>query len=366
MIKFVDLRRFHDPIRSEIDSAIKTVIDNSIFSMGKPLEDFENEFANYNSTKFAVGVGNGGDALRFAVIALGIGPGDEVITVANTFTATVDVIVMSGATPVIVDCDEYFNIDIEQAKAKITSKTKAIIPVHLYGQTCFIDEIMEIAKKHNLAVIEDVAQATGAEFQGKKAGSFGDFSCFSFYPAKNLGALGDGGAVLANSEELIRQIRMLRNYGMEKKYYERIIGYNSRLDTLQAAVLSVKLKYLDQWNEDRRKAAGLYNKLLSEVVGTPREHGKGKHVYHLYVIKLKDKKTRDELQQFLEKKEISTVLHYPIPVHLQEAYGFLGYKKGDMPYAEKNSETILSLPIFPGITEDEIIQVCNTIKEFFN
>lgn len=364
MIKFVDLNRFHDPIRAEIDSAIKKVIDDSTFVMGKPLEGFEQEFAAYCGTEHALGVGSGGDALRFAVLGLGIGPGDEVITVANTFTATVDVVALAGAKPVLVDCDEYFNIDVEQVKKKITKRTKAIIPVHLYGQTCFMDEIMNLAKKHNLLIIEDVAQATGAEFKGRKAGSFGDASCFSFYPAKNLGALGDGGAVLTSSEKLVDQVKMLRNYGMLEKYYEKIIGFNSRLDTIQAAVLSVKLKYLDKWNQERREAAKLYNKLLTGVVETPKEHPNGTHVYHLYVVKVKNQKVRDGLQAHLAERGISTVLHYPVPVHLQEAYKSLGYKKGDFPNAEVNSQTILSFPMFPGITEEEIKEVANTVSEF--
>ncbi|MDO8619163.1 MAG: DegT/DnrJ/EryC1/StrS family aminotransferase [Candidatus Daviesbacteria bacterium] len=381
MIKFVDLNRQHDPIRSEIDQAIKNVIDTSSFVMGKELEDFEKEFADYCQAKYCLGVGNGGDALRLALLALNIKDGDEVITVANTFTATVDVIVQVGATPVLVDCDQYFNIDASQIEDKITKKTKAIIPVHLYGQPADMDEIMRIAQKHNLYVIEDVAQATGADFNGeqsssfrteqnsrasrtKKVGSFGEVACFSFYPGKNLGALGDGGAVVTNNKEIIEKIKMLRNYGMSEKYYEKIIGFNSRLDTIQAAILSVKLKYLDQWNQERRAAAQLYNKLLSGVVETPKENKQGKHVYHLYVVKVKNKKLRDELQEYLAEREISTVLHYPVPIHLQEAYKFLNHQEGDFPQSEENSQTIISLPIFPGITEQEVKEVAEAIKEF--
>ena len=363
-IKFVDLNRIHDPIRAEIGAAIKGVIDTSAFIMGKPLEDFEKEFATYCGTKYCLGVGNGGDALRFSVLALGIGKGDEVITVPNTFTATVDVIVQAGVTPVLVDCDEYFNIDVSQIEGKITPKTKAIFPVHLYGQPANIGEIMNIAKKHNLLVVEDVAQATGADFKGRKVGSFGDVACFSFYPGKNLGAIGDGGAILTNNEKVVEQVTMLRNYGMLEKYHEKIIGYNSRLDSIQAAVLNVKLKYLDKWNEQRCAAAVLYNKLLAGIVETPKEHGMGKHVYHLYVVKVKDEKTRNGLQKFLADREISTVLHYPIPVHLQEAYRFLGHKIGDFPRAEENSKTIISLPVFPGITEGEIQEVAEAVREF--
>lgn len=364
MIKFVDLNRTHDPIRQEIDAAIKSVIDTSSFIMGKFLKDFEKDFAKYCGMKYCLGVGNGGDALRLALLSLGVGKGDEVITVANTFTATVDSIVQVGAVPVLVDCDQYFNIDTAQIERKITKKTKALIPVHLYGQVVNMDEIMRLAKKYKLYVIEDVAQATGADFKGKKAGSFGDVSCFSFYPAKNLGALGDGGAVLTNSKNIADQIKMLRNYGMIEKYEEKIIGFNSRLDTIQAVILSVKLKYLDEWNRQRCEAAKLYNKLLEGIVETPKEYIQGTHIYHLYVIKVSDKKTRDKLQSYLTSKGISTVLHYPIPVHLQEAYKLFRFKKGDFPQAEENSETTLSLPMFPGITEEEINKVVKGIKEF--
>lgn len=364
MIKFVDLSRQHDPVRAEIDQAIKNVIDTSSFIMGKPLTDFEKEFSAYCQRKYCLGVGNGGDALRFAVLALGLKKGDEIITVANTFTATVDVIVQSGATPVLVDCDQYFNIDVSKIEGKITKKTKAIIPVHLYGQSANMGEIMRLAKKHNLKLIEDVAQATGAEYKGKKVGSFGDVACFSFYPGKNLGALGDGGAVVTDNKNIIEKIKMLRNYGMSEKYYEKIIGFNSRLDTIQAAVLSVKLKYLDKWNDQRRAAAAFYNKLLAGVVKIPEEHKNGKHVYHLYVVKVKSQKVRDELQSYLAERGISTVLHYPVPVHLQEAYKFLGQKQGDFPRSELNSKTIISLPIFPGITREEIKEVTGAIREF--
>lgn len=364
MIKFVDLNCQHDPIRAEIDQAIKNVIDASVFIMGKPLEDFEKEFASYCQTKYCLGVGNGGDALRFAVLALGIKKGDEVITVANTFTATVDVIVQAEATPVLIDCDEYFNIDVSQIEEKITRKTKAIIPVHLYGQSANMDKIIKLAKKYNLKLIEDVAQATGADFKGKKVGGFGDIGCFSFYPAKNLGAMGDGGAVVTNNKKVLEQIKMMRNYGMLAKYYEKIIGFNSRLDTIQAAILNVKLKYLDKWNQERHVAAAIYNKLLAGIVETPKEHKIGKHVYHLYVIKVKNQKVRDELQTYLAERGISTVLHYPVPVHLQEAYKFLRHKVGDFPQSEENSKTIISLPMFGGITKNEIKEVARAIREF--
>lgn len=364
MIKFVDLNRQHDPIRVQLDQAIKDVIDTSAFILGKPVEDFEKLFAAYCQTKYCVGVGNCGDALRFAVLALNIKEGDEVITVANTFTATVDIIALAGATPVLIDCDEYFNIDVSQIESKITKKTKAIIPVHLYGQSADMGEIMRIAKKHNLYVIEDVAQATGATFNGQKVGSFGDIGCFSFYPGKNLGAMGDGGAIVTNNAKILEKIKMLRNYGMTKKYYEKIIGFNSRLDTIQAAILNVKLKYLDKWNKERRAAAATYDELLAGVVETPKENKQGMHVYHLYVVKVKSEKLRNGLQAHLAKRGILTILHYPIPVHLQEAYKFLGHKVGDFPLTEENSKTILSLPLFPGITQKEIHEVAKAVREF--
>lgn len=363
-IPFVDLSVIHDPIREEIDLAIKQVIDTSDFILGDQLRDFEEKFAKYCQSKYCLGVGNGGDALRLALMALGIKKGDEVITVANTFTATVDAIIHVGATPVLIDCDEYFNIDVSQVEKSITSKTKAIIVVHLYGQMANIEEIMRISKKHNLYVIEDAAQAHGAEFKGKKAGSFGDIGCFSFYPTKNLGAFGDGGAIVTNNKEVLEQIKMLRNNGMSKKYYEDIIGFNSRLDSIQASILNVKLKYLDHWNQQRIKTAHFYNKLLEGVVEIPKEISVGSHIYHLYVIKVEDKTTRDSLREYINERGISTLLHYPIPVHLQKAYGFLKHKTGDFPQTEHNAKTIISLPMFPGITKQEIRKVVDSIKSF--
>ncbi len=361
VIEFVDLKRQHYAIREELDKAIRNVVDGSSFIMGHELETFEKQFASYCGAKYAVGVGSGTDALRFAMLALGIGKGDEVISVANTFTATIDAIVHSGAKPVLVDCDEFYNIDVSKIGKRITGKTKAILPVHLYGQTCFMDEVMEIAEKHNLAVIEDACQAHGAEYKDKKAGSFGDVGCFSFYPGKNLGALGDGGMVVTNKPEIAGKIRLLRNFGQAQKNVHKLVGYNSRLDNLQAAVLGVKLKHLDAWNKSRKESAMLYSELLEGVVETPKDHGRGRHVYHLYVIKTKK---RDALQGFLEKKGIRTGIHYPAPVHLLECYKNLGCKKGDFPHAEGNSEKILSLPMFPELKAEEVKAVSDAVKEF--
>jgi len=362
MIQFVDLNRFHNPIRKEIDQAIKKIIDGSAFVLHQELVDFEQQFAKYCGIKYAIGVNSGTDALRFAVLALKIGQGDEVISVANTFTATIDSIVHAGAKPVLVDCDQFFNIDVSQIEKKITKKTKAIVPVHLYGQVANMDAIKHIAKKHKLSVIEDAAQAHGADWKGEKAGSFGDIACFSFYPGKNLGALGDGGIVTTNSPKLAKQIKMMRNFGQRKKYYHEFVGFNSRLDNLQAAILSVKIKYLDKWNQQRREAALLYNKLLEGVVIIPKEHRQGKHIYHIYAIQTPK---RDALQKFLNKKGITTVIHYPIPIHLEKCYKYsLGFKEGDFPIAEKNAKIELSLPMFPGITREEIKETAGAIKEF--
>jgi dTDP-4-amino-4,6-dideoxygalactose transaminase len=363
MIPLVDVRRQHDLLRKEIDKAIGNIIDSSAFVFGEDLDMFEKEFAKYCGTKYALGVGNGGDALRLAVLALGIGKGDEVISVDNTFTATIDAIILAGAKPILVDCDQYFNIDYRQIEKVINKKTKAIIVVHLYGQPANMEEIMKIAKKYKLAVIEDCAQAHGAEYNGKKVGSFGEIGCYSFYPGKNLGAMGDGGAIITSNKVIYERLKKLRYFGMgEHKYYHDIVGFNSRLDNLQAAILRIKLHYLDKWNGQRRDAAKMYTKLLKDIVETPLEIENAKHVYHLYVIKTKN---RDKLFKYLEKQNIFAGMHYPIPLHFQKAHCGLGYKKGDFPVSENASLTILSLPIFPGITEAEIIQISNTIHKFY-
>lgn len=363
MIPYLDLKRTHNPIRKDIDRAIKKVIDNSAFILKQETVDFEDQFAKYCNVKYTIGVNSGTDALILALTALGIGKEDEVITVANTFTATIDAIIQVGARPVLVDCDEFFSIDTSQIESKITKKTKAIVPVHLYGQMANMDEIMRISRKHCLFVVEDACQAHGADWKGDKAGTLGDIGCFSFYPGKNLGALGDGGMVATNNLKLAEKIRMLRDLGQKKKYYHQFVGFNSRLDNLQAAVLSVKLKYLDKWNKERRGIALLYNQLLKRIVETPKEHGLGKHIYHIYAIKTSK---RDALQKFLEEQKIFTIIHYPFPVHLQQSHlSLLDYKKDDFPVSEDNARTELSLPMFPGMTNKEIKEVAVTIKNFF-
>lgn len=363
MIPLVDIKRQHDQLRGEIDKAIKKIIDNSAFVFGEELQKFESEFAKFCGTKYALGVGNGTDALRLTVLALGIGSGDEVISVANTFTATIDAAIHVGAKVVLVDCDEFFNIDVDQIEKKITKKTKAIMVVHLYGQPARMDKIMKIARKYKLLVIEDCAQAHGAEFKGKRVGSFGNAGCFSFYPGKNLGAMGDGGAITTNSKVLYEKLKKLRFFGMGKrKYYHDFVGFNSRLDNLQAAILRIKLRKLNIWNQQRRKVAKLYTKYLDGVVETPKEMKYARHVYHLYVIKVPK---RDELQKALEKEKIYAGLHYPFPLHLLKAHKSLGYIKGNFPRTEVAAKTILSLPIFPGITEKEIKMVVSSIRKFF-
>lgn len=362
MIPFVDIKRQHDAsVKKDFFSAIDKIIDSSEFTLGQEVTKFEKEFAKYCGVKYAVGVGNGSDAITLTLAALGIGNGDEVISVANTFAATIDAPIHLGAKPILVDCDEYFNIDVKQIEARITKSTKVILPVHLYGQMANMTEIMKIAKKHKLLVVEDCAQAHGAKFNGKKSGSFGVAGCFSFYPGKNLGAMGDGGIIVTNKKSLYDQLLRLRNFGQGKdKYHHQIVGYNSRLHTLQAAILRLKLKKLNVWNSERQKLAKLYTQLLEGVVETPKVINGANHVYHLYVVKTK---RRDQLLSELHKNKIYAGLHYPIPLHLQKAYQFLGYKKGDFPIAEKNAKMILSLPIFPGMTPKEVIEVVENVKK---
>lgn len=363
-VPFVDLRRQYDTIKGEINTKIVETLQDAHFILGENVENFEKEFANYCNLKHGIGVASGSDALTLSLKVIGVGEGDEVITVPNTFIATVDAISRNGAKPIFVDIDpETYNIDVTQIEEKITDKTKAISPVHLYGQPADMDEIIKIGREYNLMIIEDACQAHGSEYKGKKVGSIGDVGCFSFYPAKNLGAYGDGGIIVTNNEEIAERIKMLRNYGQSKKYYHDFVGYNSRLDEIQAAVLQVKLRYLDEWNEKRREHAKLYNELLEKVPGIekPIEKDYAKHVYHLYVIRCEN---RDKLQRYLGSKGVSTGIHYPIPVHLQKAYKQLGYKQEDFLITEKYSTEILSLPMFPELLDDEIEYVVKCIKGY--
>ena len=362
-IPVLDLKQQYRSIKNEIDDAINSVLENGWFILGKNVQEFEKEFARYCNTKFAVGVGSGTDALHLSLLAFDIGHGDEVITTPLSAIATSFSITYTGAKPVFVDIDpETYNIDVKKIEEKITDKTKAIIPVHLYGQPSDLDPILKIAKKHNLILIEDACQAHGALYKGKKVGSFGDISTFSFYPTKNLGCYGDGGIILTNNKQIYEKILLLRDYGQKERYHHSILGFNSRLDEIQAAILRVKLKKLDEWNNLRRKNAKLYNELLenSNVI-TPIEKEYAKHVYHLYVIR---SKKRDKLRQWLKSKGILTDIHYPIPIHLQEAYKLIDHKKNILPIVEEYVSEILTLPMSPELKGEEIRKIASAIDSF--
>ncbi len=348
-IPFGDLGRQLSTMREEIDAAIGSTLQSGWFILGKAGEKFEAEFAEYIGVRHCIGVGSGTEALHLALVAVGVGPGDEVITVANTCVPTVSAISFAGATPALVDCDpSSYNIDPTKLETAITNKTRAIMPVHLYGQAADMDPIISTARRHGIPVVEDCAQAHGTEYKGRKTGTFGDIAAFSFYPSKNLGAYGDGGAVLTNDDALADRLRMLRNYGQEKRYYHSIKGFNSRLDEIQAAILSVKLKHLDNWNKRRREIASMYGTLITNpLIRKPREMEYGRHIYHLYPIRVS---RRDELQNYLDSNGIQTVIHYPIPVHLQKSYADLGKRKGSYPEAETHGNEELSLPMFPELT----------------
>jgi len=362
-ILLVDLKGQYLNFKKEIDQAIQKVIDNSDFILGKEVELFEKEFASFSEAKYGIGVASGTEALHLSLLALGVGPGDEVITAANTFVATVLAISYTGARPVLVDINpDNYNLDVSLIKKAITKRTKAIIPVHLFGQPAGMDSIMEVAKEYNLEVIEDACQAHGAEYKGKKVGSIGDVGCFSFYPGKNLGAYGDGGMVLTNNEEIAQKVRMLRNYGSRVKYHHEFKGFNSRLDTIQATILRVKLKRLEEWNEARRRHALRYNELLKDAkVIIPKEEDYAKHVYHLYVIRIKE---RNKMLEYLKSKGIFAGIHYPIPIHLLRAYQDLGYKKGSFPLTEKYANEILSLPMYPELSEEQINYIAEVINSY--
>ena len=364
-IPFLNFEPMHKLIRSEIMQSFQDVYDANWFVMGKKLEAFEKEYAAFNDTKFSIGVSNGLDALHLALKALNVTKGDEVIVPSNTYIATALAASYVGATPVFVEPDpNTYNINPANIEAAITSKTKVIMPVHLYGQVCDMDAIMAIAKKHTLFVVEDNAQAHGATFNGKITGSFGNANGTSFYPGKNLGALGDAGAVTTNDETIAKKIAMLRNYGSEKKYHNEEIGFNMRLDEVQAGFLSVKLKHLNEWTKQRKEIAKQYNEALKNVgdLVLPAVHANATHVYHLYVIKTEN---RDGLQKHLSENGIGTLIHYPIPPHLQKAYQYLGFKKGSFPIAEELADNCLSLPSWPGMTLDQVNTVAENIKKAF-
>ena len=359
-IAFVDLQRQIRNLRKEIDLAINGVLERADFIQGKAIEEFEANFAKFCGKKYCVALNSGTDALEFALRAYGVNDG-EVITAPNSYFSSAMVITKVGAKPVFLDVDEKsMNIDVSKIENAITKKTKAIIPVHLCGQPSDLDPIYEIAEKYDLVVVEDACQAHGAEYKGKRV-PVGETGAFSFYPGKNLGSFGDGGALVTDNKEVADKVRVMRNDGSRKKYYHEMIGFKSRMDTIQAAVLNVKLKHLEEWTRLRIEHAKLYNSLLKGIVETPQEMPYVKHVYHLYQIRLDN---RDELQKYLADKGISTVIHYPIPIHLQEAYKNLGYKEGDFPVTERLAKRILSLPMFPEITDEEIKYVCEAVKSF--
>jgi dTDP-4-amino-4,6-dideoxygalactose transaminase len=351
-VPFVDLQAQYRSIVSEVTDAMMRAVERGDYILGDDVRLFEEEFAKYIGTSDAVAVGSGLDALELALRAYGVGPGHEVITAANTFIATVLAIMATGARPVLVDVDqETYNIDPAAIEAAITSKTKAIMPVHLYGQPADMQPILAIARKHGLIVIEDAAQAHGACYDGRRAGSLGHAAGFSFYPAKNLGAYGDGGMVVTNDPVTAEKIRRLRNYGQKVKYEHPVIGTNSRLDTIQAAILRVKLRYLDRWNSARGEHAASYNALLAgSPIVLPKTAQKCTHVYHLYVIQLD---RRSEVQELLRARGIGTGIHYPIPIHMQGACAGLGYRKGDFPVTEDAASRILSLPMYPELTPEQ-------------
>ena len=365
-IPFVDLKMQYRTIKSEIDNAISDVISKTAFVGGPFGKSFEEEFSRFCNVKHCIGVGNGTDALFIALKALDIGEGDEVITAANSFIATSEAITRTGAKVVFVDINpRTYNIDVEKIEDKITPKTRAIIPVHLYGQPADMDSILELGKKHHIKIVEDAAQAHGAVYKECNIGSMGDIACFSFYPGKNLGAYGDGGAIVTNDEDHAAKTRMFSNHGRHDKYNHEIEGVNSRLDGVQAAILSVKLKYLPAWNQKRRKNAYLYNDLLKDTgLVTPIEIDDVVPVYHLYVVRVIDG-SRQKLQEHLKSKGIATGIHYPIALPNLKAYFYLNHSESDFPEATKASKEILSLPMFPELSEEQIQYIVESVKEFF-
>jgi dTDP-4-amino-4,6-dideoxygalactose transaminase len=361
-VSFDALERQHDAIKDEVLDSVNKVLESGKYILGENVRGFELEFADFCDTRYSVGISSGTAALQLALLACGVTPGDEVITAAHTYIATVFAISYTGAKPVLIDVDpDTFTLDTGQLKKSITSKTRAIIPVHLYGQCADMDEVLEVARKHDIKVVEDAAQAHGATHRGRKAGSMGDIGCFSFYPVKNLGACGDGGAVTTNSEELYQKVRMLRYMGQREKYTNLTVGFQERLDEIQAAILRVKLTQLFDWNERRRKWAEFYTTLLSDsVVAIPDTKEGNGHVWHLYVIKVKD---RDAVREKLKERGIETQIHYPRAVHQQPAYHHLGYGGGSFPVTETLIQEILSLPMHPFLREEEVRYVAETIIE---
>jgi dTDP-4-amino-4,6-dideoxygalactose transaminase len=368
-VPFLDLKVQYKSIKQEIDPAIQNIIDNTAFILGKAVSDFESAFAKEHNVKHCIGVSSGTDGNHLALWALGIKPGDEIIIPANTFIATAWGATLCGAKPVFVDCEsDSYNIDPAKVEAAITKKTRAIVAVHLYGQPANLDPLREIAKKYNIFLVEDCAQSHFAEYKGKRIGGLSDTASFSFYPGKNLGAYGEGGAVTTNNDEVAKKVKMLRDHGALQKYYHEMLGHNYRMEGIQGAVLGVKLKHLDKWTEGRRQVAKKYNDLLKNLsaIILPTEMQYAKHVYHLFVIQINEggNKKRDELSKFLNDNGVSTGLHYPIPLHLQPCFKDLGYKKGDFPVTEKLAECGLSLPMYPELSDEQISYVTEKIITF--
>lgn len=364
-IPYFSFDSINKKIKEEILLSFEHFFDNAWYVLGEQVKDFEKQYAAFNNAKYCVGVSNGLDALHIALITLDVQKGDEVIVPSNTYIATLLAVSYVGAIPVLVEPEiNSYNIDPQKIERSITSKTKAIMPVHLYGQACEMEAIMNIAKKYRLFVIEDNAQAHGAAYNGKLTGSWGNINGTSFYPGKNLGALGEAGAVTTDNFELAEQAKALRNYGSQKKYYNDVIGFNMRLDECQAGFLSVKLKYLTTWTQQRQEVAGWYDEALKNINGLilPSVADKATHVYHIYLIRTQQ---RDELQKYLSENGIGTVIHYPVPPHLQKAYQHLGFKKGDFPIAEEIAGTSLSLPMWPGMSRTQVSYISETIKRFF-
>jgi dTDP-4-amino-4,6-dideoxygalactose transaminase len=363
VIPVFDLKEQYNAIKDEMNEAVARVLESGWFILGQEVEAFEEEFSTYCGLSHGIGVGSGTEALHLALMACGVGPGDEVITVPHTAVATVAAIELTGARPVFVDIDPHsYTIAPDQLESRLTAQTRAVVPVHLYGQAADLDPILEIAQRRGLTVVEDCAQAHGAEYKGRRVGSFGRVACFSFYPTKNLGAYGDGGMVVTDDGALAQRVRLLRQYGWEKRYVSSLRGLNSRLDEIQAAILRVKLRHLDKWNEARRARARLYDELLAgSGVATPTEMDYGRHVYHLYVIRCPH---RDALKDYLAEHGVSTAIHYPVPIHLQEAYSVLGYRRGDFPVAEACASEILSLPMYPELRADEVREVSDLVRGY--
>ena len=366
-VPFLDLKTQYRNIKTEIDAKVLEILDSTAYTSGPYVEEFEKNYAAAHNVKHCIAVNSGTSALHVALLALGVGCGDEVILPANTFVATAWAVSYVGATPVLCDVTEdTYTIDPSRIESLITDKTKAVIPVHLYGQPADMASIMEIASKHNLKVVEDAAQAHLADYNGEKVGNFGDVACFSFYPGKNLGAYGEGGALVTNSDEIDEKARLLRNHSQPVKYKHTDIGYNYRMDGIQGGILNIKLKHLNKWTEQRRSVAKRYTAAFSQVDGLtpPKERENTKHVYHLYELGLESKEKRDSLLEFLKEREIYAGLHYPIPVHLQEAYSDLNYKRGDFLITEATADELISLPMFPDMTDEMVEAVIAAVKEF--